>query len=63
MARMARVVVPKYPHYVTQRGNRRQQIFFSDADYQTYIDLTRHWCGKKGVDIWGYCLMPNHFLC
>ena len=18
------------------------------------------WCGKKGVDIWAYCLMPNH---
>ncbi|HKK06668.1 MAG TPA: transposase, partial [Gammaproteobacteria bacterium] len=24
MARMARVVVPGYPHHVTQRGNRRQ---------------------------------------
>jgi putative transposase len=45
---------------VTQRGNRRQQTFFSDADYQAYMDLMRHWCGKKGVDIWGYCIMPNH---
>ena len=24
MARLARVVVPNCPHYITQRGNRRQ---------------------------------------
>ncbi len=28
MARMARVIVPKYPHHITQRGNRRQQTFW-----------------------------------
>lgn len=27
MARLARVVVPGYPHHITQRGNRRQQIW------------------------------------
>lgn len=39
MARLTRVVVLGYPHHVTQRGNRRQQTFFEDADYQTYIEL------------------------
>ena len=29
MARMARVVVAFYPHHVTQRGNRRRQIFLA----------------------------------
>ena len=24
MARLARIVVPDYPHHITQRGNRRQ---------------------------------------
>lgn len=60
MARMARIVVPHYPHHVTQRGNRRQRTFFSPEDYRAYIDLMSYWCGEKGVDIWGYCLMPNH---
>ena len=60
MARIARVVVPHYPHHVTQRGNRRQQTFFTDGDYRAYIDLMSHWCRKHTVDIWGYCLMPNH---
>ena len=27
------------PHHVTQRGNRRQETFFCDDDYQTYLDL------------------------
>jgi REP element-mobilizing transposase RayT len=35
MPRIARVVVPKYPHHVTQRGNRRQTVFFSAEDYAT----------------------------
>ena len=30
MTRMARAVVPGMPHHVTQRGNRRERIFFED---------------------------------
>ncbi len=60
MARIARVVAPGYPHHVTQRGNRRQQTFFSDDDYRAYLDLMNEWCGRCGVTMWAYCLMPNH---
>jgi len=60
MARIARVVVPGTPHHVTQRGNRRQDTFFRDEDYEAYIDLMSEWCGKCDVEIWAYCLMPNH---
>ena len=60
MARMARVVVPGIPHHVTQRGNRRQPTFFRPADYRLYLELMAEWCGREGVDIWAYCLMPNH---
>ncbi|MBF0381099.1 MAG: transposase [Magnetococcales bacterium] len=60
MARIARVVLPGIPHLITQRGNRRQQTFFSDEDYQIYLTLMSEWCGRKNVDIWAYCLMPNH---
>ena len=48
------------PHHVTQRGNRRQQSFFIDGDYAAYLELMADWCREKGVEIWGYCLMPNH---
>ena len=60
MARMPRLVVPGYPHHVTQRGNRRQQTFFSAEDYQAYIRLLAEARDDAGVQIWSYCLMPNH---
>ena len=60
MARIARVVAPSFPHHVTQRGNRRQQTFFRDEDYEAYVSLMAEWCRKCRVDIWAWCLMPNH---
>jgi len=60
MARMARLVVPGYPHHVTQRGNRRQTTFFSARDYRKYIGLMSEAKSAAGVTIWAYCVMPNH---
>ena len=60
MARLARLVLPGFPHHITQRGNRRQPPFFNDGDYAAYVELMADWCREKGVEIWGYCLMPNH---
>ena len=60
MARMARVVVPFYPHHVTQRGNRGQRAFFGDDDYRSYLKLMAKFCARAGTRVWAYCLMPNH---
>jgi putative transposase len=60
MARLARVVAPGFPHYITQRGNRRQPTFFCDDDYQYYLGLMAEWCGFHSVEVWAYCLMSNH---
>ena len=60
MARLARVVVPGYPHHITQRGNRRLPTFFSDDDYEAYLALMAEQCAACGVAIWAWCLMPNH---
>jgi len=60
MARIARVVVPGIPHHVTQRGVRRMETFFDDEDYEIYLRLMREWCDAAGVEVWAYCLMPNH---
>lgn len=60
MARIARVVVPGISHHVTQRGNRRQPVFFNSADYQAYLKLMAGWCTQELVEVWAYCLMPNH---
>ena len=60
MARLARVVAAGMPHHVTQRGNRRQKVFFGDDDYEEYRVLLAEGCKAAGVEIWAYCLMPNH---
>jgi putative transposase len=54
------VVVPGIPHHVTQRGVRRMETFFDEEDYKTYLSLMGEWCRQSGIDIWAYCLMPNH---
>jgi putative transposase len=60
VARIARVVVPGLPHHVTQRGNRREPVFFGARDYQLYRQLIAAAARRAGAEIWAYCLMPNH---
>ena len=60
MSRLARMVVPGLPHHVTQRGNRREAIFFEDGDQQIYCDMLAEQLRKFSVEVWAYCLMPNH---
>ena len=60
MARLARVVIPGHPHHVTQRGNGRARTFFGDDDYALYRDLLAENCRSAGVEVWAWCLMPNH---
>ena len=46
MSRSARIVIPDIPHHITQRGNYRQQVFFSDEDRLVYLrvdtEITSH---------------------
>ena len=61
MARLPRLTLPGYPHHVIQRGNNRQAIFASPADYQTLLDLLRINAERFGVAIHAWVLMTNHF--
>lgn len=60
MPRIARVVIPGMAHFVTQRGNRRQTTFFGGNDYRFYRLVLTEWCRRCRVEIWGYCLLPDH---
>lgn len=60
MARIARIVVPGLPHHVTQRGNRKQPIFLRDGDERAYLRMLSEQAHANGVEVWAYCLMPNH---
>ena len=52
--------MPGFPHHVTQRGARKQRTFFSEYDYKMYVDLLSKARERAGVEVWAYCLMPNH---
>ena len=60
MPRVARSVFAGVPHHVTQRGNRREKVFFSDEDRRLYLAWLGEYCRRHDVAILAYCLMDNH---
>ena len=48
------------PHHVTQRGNGRQDVFFTDRDREVYLDRLFDHAVRYSLRVWGYCLMSNH---
>ncbi len=60
MPRLARSVFANIPHHVTQRGNRREDVFFDDEDRAIYLEWLSEYAGEHRVDVVGYCLMSNH---
>ncbi len=60
MPRVSRAIAVGYPHHITQRGNYRQTVFAEEGDYARYLELLADFAPKYGLEIWAYCLMPNH---
>lgn len=60
MPRQARTVFSGVPHHITQRGNRREDVFFSDEDRLTYVGWLQQYCLTFDVEVLAYCLMSNH---
>ena len=60
MSRVARIVVPGFPHHVTQRGNRGADVFEVDADRKAYLRFLGKYAERHGLAVWAYCLMTNH---
>lgn len=60
MPRVARVVFKGIPHHITQRGNRREEVFFTEEDRLIYLDWLREYAQKHNFQVLAYCLMTNH---
>ena len=60
MQRCARNIFIDIPHHLTQWGNYRQPVFFTDDDYLSYLELLWQYSLLYRLEIWTYCLMPNH---
>ena len=60
MPRVARTVFADLPHHITQRGNRREPVFFEDEDRIYYLRWLKEYSDKHKIEILAYCLMTNH---
>ena len=54
MPRAARMVVPGVPYHITQRGNRREDVFFCEGDRSLYLELLAEYGRKHGLAMKGY---------
>ena len=61
MSKKNRNVPPNSVHHIVNRGNDRKVIFPEQIDYAAFLVLLREAREKFGVDLYAYCLMPNHF--
>jgi putative transposase len=60
MPRIARAIAVGSPHHITQRGNYRQVVFTDADDYLRFLEILARCAPRNELDIWAYCLMPNH---
>lgn len=60
MPRIPRLIIPGFPHHVTQRGNHRQRVFFSDEDRRFYLELLGRQVAAGELSLLGHSLMSNH---
>ena len=61
MPRPLRSIAPGLIYHVINRGNNRQQIFFDDADFVAFLKAMSDLRERKPFELYGYCLMSNHF--
>lgn len=60
MPRRARIVFAGIPHHITQRGNRKENVFFGNQDRKLYLRWLSEYCYRHEMEVLAYCLMTNH---
>lgn len=49
-------------YHIFNRGHNKQKIFFETKDYQRfYANIERYLQTHSNIEIYAYCLLPNHF--
>ncbi len=57
---MSRLKRHKIPIHIIQRSNNRNACFYTDEDYQFYLEYLATYCHEEEVAIHAYVLMTNH---
>jgi REP element-mobilizing transposase RayT len=61
MARKARIEFAGAVYHVLDRGDRREEIFRTDADRELFLKTLGEVCGRTGWRVHAWVLMGNHY--
>lgn len=61
MPRPVRPIADGLIYHVINRGNNRQNVFHKPGDYQAFLQALADIKERKPFQLYGYCLMSNHF--
>jgi len=61
MPKRRRLILPNSIHHIVNRGNDKKVIFPEPVDYGSFLALLREARERFEVELYAYCLMPNHF--
>jgi len=61
MPRALRIIGDNMVYHVLNRGNQKRLVFFNEWDYRAFLGLLKDSKKIFPVEIFAYCLMPNHF--
>ena len=61
MARPLRLAFENATYHITARGNRRENIFYSDKDKAVFLEKMKEAFEKYSFTCYAYCLMDNHY--
>ena len=60
MARQPRLILPKQPHHIVQRGNDRQAVFREPEDYARFLRWLQEASRAYHVAVHAFVLLPTH---
>jgi putative transposase len=61
MARQPRIEYEGAIYHIIARGNNRERIFKTIQDYELFCTVIDEAVGRFQLEIYSYCLMPNHY--
>ena len=61
MPRPLRPIADGLIYHVINRGNNRQNVFHKRGDYQAFLQALADIKERKPFQLYGYCLLSNHF--
>lgn len=48
-------------YHLTQRAPGKEIVFVEDSDYLNMLSLLKEWVKKFDIELFSFCLMPNHY--